>query len=197
MTDFLFLGSKITSNDDCSHEVRRRLLLGRKALPNLDSVLKSRDITLPTKVHIVKVMVFPVVTCGCESWTIKAENQRIDAFKLRCWRRLLKVPWTSRRSNQSVLREINPEYSLEGPMLKLKLQYFGHLMQTDHPLEKSLMLGKIEGERRRGRQRMRRLDGITDAMNMNLANLWDMLRDKKAWHAAVHGVTKSWTQLGN
>ena len=156
-----------------------------------DSVLKTRDMTLPTKVHIVKVMVFPVVTCGCESWTIKAENQRIDAFKLRCWRRLLKVPWTSRRSNQSVLREINPEYSLEGPMLKLKLQYFGHLMQTDHPLEKSLMLGKIKGRTRRGRQRW--LDGITNAMNMNLSKSWKIVRGRETWHAAVHGVAKSQT----
>ena len=153
-----------------------------------DSVLKTRDMTLPTKVHIVKVMVFPVVTCGCESWTIKAENQRIDAFKLRCWRRLLKVPWTSRRSNQSVLREINPVYSLEG--LMLKLQYFGHRMQTVDTLEKSLMLGKIEGRRRRGHQGMRWLDGITDAMNMNLSKLWKMVRDR-GWHAAVHGVAKS------
>ena len=148
MTNFLFLGSKITVDDDCSHEIRRRLLLGRKMMTNLDSVLKSRDITLLTKVHIVKAMVLPVVTCGCESWTIKkAECQRIDAFKLWCWRRLLKVPWTTRRSNKSILREISSEYSLEGLMLKLKLQYFGHLMQTNDSLEKSLMLGKIEEKR--------------------------------------------------
>ena len=169
MTDFLFLDSKIITNGDRSNKIRRRLLLGRKAMTNLDSVLKSRDITLPTKVCIVKAMVFPVVMYGCESWTIKkAECQRIDAFELWCWRRPLKVPWTARRSNQSILREINPEYSLEGLMLKLKLQYFGHLMQTDDSMEKSLMLGKIEGRRRRGCQKMKWLDGITDAMNNNL-----------------------------
>ena len=168
-TDFLFLGSKITADGDCSQEIRRRLFLGRKAMANLDSVFKSRDITLLTKIHIVKAMVFPVVTYGCESWTIKqAQHQRIDAFELWCWRRLLKVPWTARRSNQSVLREINTEYSLEGLMLKLKLQYCGHLMRRTDSLEKSLVLGKIEGRRRRGRQRMRWLDGVTDAMNMNL-----------------------------
>ena len=150
MTDFHFLGSKITVDSTCRHEIRRPLLLGRKTMTNLDSVLKSRDIALPTKVHIVKAMVLPVVTYGCESWTVKkVEHQRTDAFELWCWRRLLKVPWTA-RSNQSVLREINPEYSLEGLMLKLKLQYFGRLMQTDNLLEKSLMLGKIEGRRRRG-----------------------------------------------
>ena len=166
--EFLFLGSKVTADGECSHEIRRWLLLGRKAMTKLDSVLKSRDITLPTKVSIVKAMVFPVVTYGCESWTVKkAEHQRTDIFKLWCWRRLLKVPW---RSNQSILREINPEYSLEGLRLKLKLQYFGHLMWTDDSLEKSLMLGKIEDWRRRGHQRMRRLDGITNARNMNLAN---------------------------
>ena len=151
MTGFLFLGSKITADGDCSHEVRRRLLLDRKAMTNLDSMLKSRDIILLTKVHMVKAMVFPVVTCGCESWTIKkAEHQRIDTFELWCWRRLLKVPWTARKSNQSRLREINHEYSLEGLMLKLKLQYFGHLMRTEYSLEKCLMLGKIEGRRIRG-----------------------------------------------
>ena len=169
LTDFLFLGSKITADGDCSQEIRRRLFLGRKAVANLDSVFKSRDITLLTKIRIVKAMVFPVVTYGCESWTIKqAQHQRIDAFELWCWRRLLKVPWTARRSNQSVLREINTEYSLEGLMLKLKLQYCGHLMRRTDSLEKSLVLGKIEGRRRRGRQRMRWLDGVTDAMNMNL-----------------------------
>ena len=193
--DFLFLGSKITGDGDCSHEIRRWLLLGRKAVTNLDSVLKSRDITLPTKVCIVKAMVFPVVTYNCESWTIKkAECQRIDDFKLWCWRRLLKVPWTARRSNQLILREINPEYALEGMMLKL--QYFGHLMWTDDSLAKSLMLGKTE-ERRRGRQMMRWLDSITNAMNMNLGKLREMVKDRKAWRAAVLGVTKSWTELSN
>ena len=170
MTDFLLLGSKITADHDCSHEIRRRLLLGRKGMTNLGSILKSRDITLLTKVHIVKTMVFSVVTYSCENWTIKkAEHQRIDAFQLWCWRRLLKVPWTARRSNWSILREINPEYSLEG--LKLKLQCFSHLMHTEDSLEKSLMLGKIEGRRRRGHQSMRWLDGITDAMDMNLGKL--------------------------
>ena len=172
VTDFLLLGSKITADGDCSHEIRRRLLFGRKAMTNLDSVLKSRHITLPTKVRIVKAMVFPVVMYGCERWIIKkAECQRIDASELWCWRRLLKVPWMARRSNQSILREINPEYSLEGLMLKLKLQYLGHLMGIDDSLEKSLMLGKIEGRRRRGHQRMRWFDCITDAMDMNLGKL--------------------------
>ena len=161
--DFIFSGSKITADGDFSHEIKRCLLLGRKAMKNLDSILKSRGITLPTKVHIIKAMVFPVVMYEYESWTIKkAKHQRIDAFELRCWRRLLRVPWTARRSNQSILRKINPEYSLERLMLKLKLQDFGHLMWTDNSLEKSLMLGKIEGGRRRGLQRMRSLDGITD-----------------------------------
>ena len=178
MTDFLFLGSKITADGDCSHEVRRLLLLGRKVMTNLDSVLKSRDITLPTKVCIVKAMVFPCEKT-CETWTVKkAEHQRIDAFKLWCWKRLLKVPWTVRRANQSILREINPEYSLEG--LMLKLQYFGHLMQTDDSLEKSLILGKIEGRSRRGHQRMKWLDGVTNAMNINLGELWKMMRDREA-----------------
>ena len=194
VTDFLFLGSKITANGDCTHEIRRWLLLGRKAMTNLDSVLKSIDITLLTKVCIVKAMIFSVVTFGCESWTIKkAECQRIDAFKLWCWRRLLKVPWTSRRSNQSILREINTEYSLEG--LMLKLQYFGHLMWRVDSLEKSLMVGKIEGRRIRGHQRMRWLDGITNAKDMNLGKLQKKVRDRDACCDAIHGVAKSRTQL--
>ena len=170
MTDFLFLGSKITENGDCSHEIRRQLLLGRKAMTELDSVLKSKDITLLTNIHIVKAVVFPVVMYRCESWTIKkADHQRIDAFKLWRWRRLLRVPWTARRSNQSILKEINPEYSLEG--LVLKLQNFGHLMQRANSLEKTLILGKLEGRRRRGRQRLRWLDGIANSMDMNLSKL--------------------------
>ena len=175
VTNLLFLGSKITADSDCSHEIRRWLLLGRKTMTNLDSILKSRDITLLTKLHIVKAMVFPVVMYGCESWTIKkAEHQRIDAFKLWCWRRLLRVPWTPRRWNQSILKEINPEYLLEVLMLKLKFQYFGHLIWTANSLEKSLMLGKIEGRRRRGHQRVRWLDNITDTMNTNLGKLQEM-----------------------
>ena len=162
VTDFIFLGSKITADGDCSHEIRRRLFLGRKVMTNLDSILKSRDITLPTKVRLVQAMVFPVVMYGCKSWTIKkAEHQRIDTFELWYWRRLLKIPWTARSSNQSILKEISPEYSLEGLMLKLKLQYFGHLMERTDSLAKTLMLGEIEGRRRRGQQRMRWLDGIT------------------------------------
>ena len=172
VTDFIFVGSKITADGDCSHEIKRCLVLGRKVMTNLDSILKSRDITLPTKVRLVKAMVFPVVMYGCESWTIKkAECQRIDAFELRCWRRLLRVPWTARRSSQSILKEIIPGYSLEGPILKLKLQYFGHLMRRTDSFEKTLMLGKTEGRRRRGCQWMRWLDDITNSMDMSLSKL--------------------------
>ena len=172
VADFIFLGSKVTADGDYSHEIKRRLLLGRKVMTNLDSILKSRDITLSTKVRLVKAMVFLVVMYGCESWTIKkAESQRIDNLELWCWRKLLRVPWTARRSNQSILKEINPEYSLERPMLKLKLQYFGHLIWRASSLEKTLMLGKIEGRRRRGWQRMRWLEGITHSIDMSLSRL--------------------------